>query len=215
MERIRSILRWFLAAVCGGLVLAIIGAVVSEFFIETAREHGYYTHASERLDAAMSAFSAFVTQPWFLAAAVGCAGVTIGLWADWGLRKVEVIRRKKNATTKERLHDLYLRVEEIKQKLLEDEITFKNKKANFDSFHEASALMVHLLQIGVPVPLMPEYEEIVQYETFTEVVYKYFSAISPFLRDGDLDLTRIWAAMTLKTLKARIERNGEPKHPQE
>jgi hypothetical protein len=45
----RSILRWLALYVAVGLILAIGFGVVSEFFIELAREKGWYTNPSSAL----------------------------------------------------------------------------------------------------------------------------------------------------------------------
>jgi hypothetical protein len=88
MVRIRNLIRWFFAVICLGLVLAVVGAMLGEFLIEWARHHGFYASAPEKLDAVMNAFSAFVTQPWFLAATAAFVGLTVGIWLDWGLRRI-------------------------------------------------------------------------------------------------------------------------------
>lgn len=54
--------------------------VVSAFFIELAREWGWYDEPSQRLGAAMSAFNSIVSQPWFVVIAVFFIGLAIGLW---------------------------------------------------------------------------------------------------------------------------------------
>ena len=74
------------------LLLTIVGAMVSEFFIEIGKERGWYTQPSERLGAAMTAFSDFVTQAWFLVISAFLTGITAGLWSDVVLRRWEAAR---------------------------------------------------------------------------------------------------------------------------
>jgi hypothetical protein len=88
----RRFTRWLLVTVAFGLLLAIVAGVVGEFFIEWAREQGWYDDPSQRLDAAMSAVSAFVSQTWFIAVTAFFAGLALGVWLDLFLRSAE--RRK-------------------------------------------------------------------------------------------------------------------------
>lgn len=83
----RRFIRWFATAVMAGLVLAIVFGVVGEFFIELARERGYYDNPSERMDTVMTAISAFVTRTWFLVLTGAVAGFAGGGWLDTVLRR--------------------------------------------------------------------------------------------------------------------------------
>jgi hypothetical protein len=87
MGRYRSAIRWL--SFVAFLVFAgpIVASVLGEFFIELAREKGLYANPSQRLDAAMTAFADFVTQVWFIALATFFAGLTLGAWLDWFMRR--------------------------------------------------------------------------------------------------------------------------------
>jgi hypothetical protein len=91
----RSVLRWLALYVAAGLILAIGFGVISEFFIELAREKGWYTNPSDKLDTAMNAFSSFVTQPWFLIVTAALGGLATGVWLDVLLRRAD---RRRTAT---------------------------------------------------------------------------------------------------------------------
>ena len=198
MATIKAFLRWFFMTICIGLALALI----AEFFIEWGREHGYYTHPSQKLDAALNAFRGFVAHPWFLAGPTACLGLTVGLWVDWALRRLEELRRQRAIPSKERLYELHLRIEELRDTLLAD--AEGAEKVKYSTFHEVFAIMPRLLELGIPVPFTPRYRDIVQYESFTREMYRYFSAISPLLRDGNLTLAREWARSTLELMKDNI-----------
>lgn len=73
-------------------LLSLLGAIVGEFFIELAKERGLYAQPAERLGAAVTAFSSFVTQTWFLSISACLTGLTVGLWADVALRRWEALR---------------------------------------------------------------------------------------------------------------------------
>ena len=88
MQALRQCIRWLLVVVLVGLLLVILSGVVGEFFIELARERGWYESPSLRVDAAMSGFNAFVTQQWVLFLATLVGGLTGGVWLDALLRKL-------------------------------------------------------------------------------------------------------------------------------
>jgi hypothetical protein len=87
MSRLRSLLRWLFVAVFSAMLLGITAGIVGEFFIELGKENGWYDSPSQRLDAAMTALSTFVTQTWFLVGTAFFAGLTVGAWLDHFLRK--------------------------------------------------------------------------------------------------------------------------------
>ncbi len=90
-SQMRKIVRLIRVTIAGGLILAIAAGVIGEFFIELARECGWYDNPSERLDATVSAFSSFVTHPWFIALAAGFFGLAVGAWLDLFLRRRETV----------------------------------------------------------------------------------------------------------------------------
>ncbi len=88
----RNLARRILSWLAGSLLLAIVSGVVGEFFTALARENGWYQHPSERLDAAMTAFSSFVTHSSFLTATAGIVGLAVGMWMDTVLRRISLQR---------------------------------------------------------------------------------------------------------------------------
>jgi hypothetical protein len=83
----RRIVRKVVTAVASLLAIVVLYPVISEFFIELAREKGWYQHPSQRLGDAMTAFNAFVSQPWFTHLAAIFGGLALGMWADTALRR--------------------------------------------------------------------------------------------------------------------------------
>jgi hypothetical protein len=86
MPNYRVAIRWI--SFIAFLVFAgpIAASIVGEFFIELAREKGFYAHPSDRLEAAITALNSFVTQTWFLYSAVALSGFLVGLLLDYSLR---------------------------------------------------------------------------------------------------------------------------------
>jgi hypothetical protein len=89
MPRLRALHRRISASLTVAFLLALVAGVVGEFFIELGKEKGWYDKPSARLDAFMNAFSDFVTQTWFLTIVAFLCGLTIGLWADYLMRRRE------------------------------------------------------------------------------------------------------------------------------
>jgi hypothetical protein len=81
----RGFLKWFVSAVLFGIALAI----AAEFFIELARENGWYSNPSAKVGWAMSALSSLVANTWFMVSAGVVFGLTAGLWVDSVLRRFE------------------------------------------------------------------------------------------------------------------------------
>lgn len=85
----RRLLRRLVTAIASGLAIVVLYPVTSEFFIELAREWGWYEKPSHRLDVAMSAFSSFVSETWFFATTTFFVGLAVGMWVDTFLRRRE------------------------------------------------------------------------------------------------------------------------------
>ncbi len=92
----RNFARRIIGWLAGSLLLAVVSGVVGEFFTALARENGWYQHPSERLDAAMNAFSSFVTHSSFLTATAGIVGLAVGMWMDTILRRISLQRSPLN-----------------------------------------------------------------------------------------------------------------------
>jgi hypothetical protein len=107
----RRFFRWFAISVVFALCFAIAAGVVGEFFIEYARDQGWYENPSERMDNAMTLLREIVTHPWFLLTTVLFTGFSGGLWLDWALRRAEqtetVAGRGSQRTLAKLLDDLH------------------------------------------------------------------------------------------------------------
>ena len=89
MDKIRKFIRWLLVVVVLTTLLSIVISVVGEFFIELAREKRFYDNPTQKLDAAMTALRGFMTSDLVLWATFLVLGLTIGLWFDALLRRIE------------------------------------------------------------------------------------------------------------------------------
>jgi hypothetical protein len=137
---------------------------------------------------------------WFLA---GMAlAFTIGLKVDDVLRAKRA--RKTTRPTEEALYKLHQLIEEMKEKLESDQALYaaeSENKVGFSTFHEVTAVILLLVKIGIPTPFVPKSSpdgDLVQYETFNQLMYRYFSVISPYLREGNFELTCQWARIFLE-----------------
>lgn len=133
---------------------------------------------------------------------------------EWILRLIERrIENKKKvdaAPSKEELYELHEQIEVVKTKLYADEQASEgdSDKITYPTFHEAAALVTQLKKLGLEVPFQPEYEKALTYEKFNGHMYKYFCAVSPYLRIGDLKAAKYNAASAL-----RIITGSGPKGP--
>ena len=84
---LRKCLRLLAVVLFVGTAGPVATSVIAQFFVQAAQDKGYYEGAGQRLDAAMTAFSGFVFQTWFLCLASASAGLAAGLWLDAFLKR--------------------------------------------------------------------------------------------------------------------------------
>jgi hypothetical protein len=80
----RDILTWLL----GGILIALIG----EFAIELAREHGFFEHPTATVGAILGLLTVVREQPWFLPVLCFVGGLVIGMWLDSFVRRRAIPR---------------------------------------------------------------------------------------------------------------------------
>ncbi|MEQ8746435.1 hypothetical protein [Pyruvatibacter sp.] len=85
MWSLQRILRWAAA----GLLGLMLSPVVSEFFIELARERGVYDNPTETLEGGIAMLSGLVNSQYFISTLALVAGLSVGLWLDHFLRRIE------------------------------------------------------------------------------------------------------------------------------
>jgi hypothetical protein len=83
MFRLYRVFRDILTWLFGGVLIALVG----EFAISLAREHGFFEHPTERVEAIMGFLSAVQDQFWFRPAITSLAGLVIGMWLDSFVRR--------------------------------------------------------------------------------------------------------------------------------
>lgn len=86
MRNKRALLRKALSGLTGLFLLFVVAPVVSEFFIELAKEQGAYTNPSEKVASAVD-WLATITENWWFAFVFGfVSGGTLFMWADHIIR---------------------------------------------------------------------------------------------------------------------------------
>jgi hypothetical protein len=78
MPRIYKIFRDLLTWLFGGVLIALIG----EFAIELAREHGFFEQPTAKVEAALSLLSMVQTYSWFWPSLSALGGLVMGMWLD-------------------------------------------------------------------------------------------------------------------------------------
>jgi hypothetical protein len=81
MARMLKVYRLFRDAV-SWIFLAIVAALVGEFAIDLAKEHGYFEHPTETLEAVMSLLVQVRALSFFWPALTGVGGLVLGMWLD-------------------------------------------------------------------------------------------------------------------------------------
>lgn len=192
---IRTTAVWSLAL----FLLPILIAVFSEFPIEWVKEQGYYAHPSAKIDAMIAFVDHIILSTWFQWSVIGIAAFTVGAWLDYFLR----IREENKAGTldssgnftPEQIQDLSLQIERTKEALnaIDEGVTH-------EGFHEATALSIKLMKLGIRTPFLPELKDKIEYETFGNDFRRYLEVIAPHIRDGDIKQTSYFAASAVSIL---------------
>lgn len=203
----RGVIRKAALWLCGGLVAAIVFGVVGEFFIELARERGFYKNPSERAGAVMSAFTAFVTSWGFLSVTLFVLGLTLGLWADNILRRREarpVIPTEAMSDIGQRCLSMSLALEARSQANPQGPIYV------FPTTGEMISLLITLRKNGMMI-FDTEMEYISR--RALEVMIFYFNFIGNLLKDGHLEEARRAATASVLRLNT-IFREESHEHPE-
>lgn len=183
--------------------------VVGEFFIKLAEERGLYERPSERVGAILSALSSLVASRFYQLILVGLAGVALGVWVDWIYRRFERRRKPtkplKREVTKEEMLEAHRELEKLKARLEADDES--SITVSYSGFHEVVAMMIRLGRMGIPIPFSAEHADMIQYENFNKVMFRYFASISPFLRNGDLLAARAIARTAIGILAANPDKD--------
>ncbi len=66
--------------------LAVFAALIGDFAIDVAREHGLFDSPTQRVEAIMNFLQ---RQPWFWPSVSGLAGLVIGMWIDSVVRQMD------------------------------------------------------------------------------------------------------------------------------
>lgn len=68
-------------------VLATLAALLGEFAIELAREHGAFEHPTQRVEATLRLLDTVQGYPWFWPTLFGAGGLVAGMWLDSLVRR--------------------------------------------------------------------------------------------------------------------------------
>lgn len=186
MRRFRRYIRYLTTFVLSTLTVGIAIGVFGEFFIEWAKEEGWYKNPSERVASIVATFQMF-TNTWFFALAFGTVlGGSLFMWADHFIRWWQA--RRKDKITPEQITDLLDSIAQTR-KVLEKSPT----GATHEGYHEVVAVCFKLKKFDIKVPIEPPVDDLMELETFGSDFLKYLSAVTPYIRSGDLALTRHFA----------------------
>jgi hypothetical protein len=80
MGWLRRVARWIALVLLLGLATAVFTSVLAEFFVEWAKEEGWYDRPTAKVKAALDALLPYM--PWALLSLAFLSGLTLGLWVD-------------------------------------------------------------------------------------------------------------------------------------
>lgn len=178
----RAALRKFLTWTLVGIVGTIILAVVAEWFIEVARDKGFFTDAGGTWDSVVGTVLTAVLNPWFLAGLTGLGGLVAGLWIDAFLRRIERRRAPDYSALAEALTRITTKYRAMRNALDQDGIAGGLTTIE-DAVDEWSAVHVSLLKAGIQAPyIFFEADPI----GFLERIAGYGAKVAPLLAAGHI-----------------------------
>lgn len=189
-RKIRNILSWLLGSVC----LAFILAVFAEWFIEVAKDKGWYDGAGQRWDSIASSVFSLTSNPLVYVPLIGFIGIAGGMWLDCVLK---YMNNRFSAKPKPVDWD-FLESEIIRLQLyIERDIQRRTEiKPGYVATSQESiggfyALLFYLHEhgmisdAGVPNPMLMNDDDF-----FFEMSTRFLAAIHPFVRAKNKDAVR-------------------------
>jgi hypothetical protein len=201
----RNIVRRVLTFILLGVFLSIAIAVVGEFFIEVAKEKGWYNNASDTWDGAMSAVLSFVASPMVYVPLVGLSGAVFGLWLDAGLRYFEKRSVKSGEIDWDFLQE---ELQRVKVLILVDQDGWDQVPEGYSKVSQETltgffGLVFYLHKHGMtPQDGVPDPRRMTDTDFFIEYSTRYIAAIEPFVRAQDADLVKSFGNIGVKIAEA-------------
>ena len=162
--------------------------------------------------------ASIATNPRFLVVLGAAFGGTLFMWIDYFLRRHGKIEHASlpDTFTSEQVQDLLSHIDRARMAIdeLETGVTHKG-------FHEAAALSIKLMKLGIRTPFMPELKDRIVCETFGNDFCKYLEVIEPYVRDGSIKMTKYFATTAIEVLyknpddSISPDATGESPSPQE
>ncbi len=209
-RRIRKILLWLTGTTVASFVIGPLG----EWFIELARQMGWYDNPKETAEGAIAKFlntlaaisawisGSFFNPTWMTVGAGVIFAFTAGFWADaWFVRRERPVNQTPvSPPDPKQLESLYNQIERIKPILLRDAMS---DSVTFEGFNELSSISNKLARLDIPTPFSPGYRLASDIKTFSGPCYQYLMIIAPYIREGQLDLAA-------RVAKIHLERHRQP-----
>ncbi len=194
----RGRLRKILTVLTSVALLGIAVPVVAEFFIEWAREEGWYSQPGDTAERLMSIAADIALSHWTLYPVTLLLGVTIGLWVDTLLRRSEKAKPSKEDRLEAIGHNLVGICVNLDKGLarLEPDIT-RYTAARLNSLEES------LRKEGLEPPKVAQAADM---PTFMRTWALYASLVGTLLKDGHYEAAKDKAAEIASGGEAFIKR---------
>lgn len=195
-SKIRKILSWLLGAVAGAIIIAVAG----EWFIEVAKDKGWYRNAGENWDSAMSVVLSYLAQPGFYVPFTGFVGLVGGLWLDAALKVFEPRNRKPKEID---WNFLEVEIDRLKTLLVHDihnvpEAEGDHSPISQETVSSFYALLFYLHRRGMaPQDGIPNPKLMTDAGFFFEIATRYIAAIEPFIRAKDPESVSSFGEMAI------------------
>lgn len=178
MEKLRPYLKWVFTT----SLLVLVYPVASEFFIEWAREKGWYSTPSTKVHEMMGFVETLATSnlwPWWIFSA-GCA---TSLWIDWLLRSFTKPSSSDNLPSD--LSTLYIAMEDIRKKLVNLKADWDEQRKSLDSSvpislrAEVKSVFIRANKLGIVAPDLQNADG----DAYLMPLARYIVEMIPLVRD--------------------------------
>lgn len=155
----------------------VLFPVISEFFVEYARQKGFYTNPEGFISILLSTISSLVNYWWYPWLSFGLLCFSLGVWIDWFIRFIDRRRQKK-------LLELSNRLIEFAERVSEKDITERDA---YFLMAIASDIENELEAVGLDLRAHIKGEP---YARFIGRVAAAYFRLAPSLKKGDLKAAR-------------------------
>jgi hypothetical protein len=188
MRRFSTSVRWIFLAVWG----VVLAPLIAGFVGHQAETRGWYDNPDEAGGWILSGVLSIARLPYFSSAAWLLSSITLGVWIDWFLRRLDGTRARKRIS----VGYTFLQCADN----VVDRIEYSPRPWPENINDTVPDLMAAILT-GKTIGIWgPDYN-MFQKETAAAILVAYFQVVGTFLKEGHFKEAREFALVTKKELK--------------